>query len=122
MAPELQNAVEIAKDLLFDRKAFCRRFDDKIAVRQQLAVKDAVNGAQRGLDLSRRRLAAGKLALHVLLDRLETAIEEALLDFTKQHGKTAASEDLGNAAAHGPGANDANALNPGVLASSSLEL
>ncbi len=55
-----------------------------------------------------RQFAARDFPSEILADGLESAIEEALLQFAHTHAVAAAGEDMRDAVAHGAGADDAD--------------
>ena len=69
-----------------------------------------MNAGQRLIALLGGELGLGHLAFQVLADRLQAAIEEALLDVDQHHLESALGEHVGDAVAHGARADYADCL------------
>ena len=103
-----QEVVELGEDLAFDLEFLGGRFDDEVAAGKRGAVDGALNAADRGVHLVLGELGFGDFAGEILADGVEAAIEEALLDFAEADIESAAREDVGDAVAHGAGAQHAD--------------
>ena len=92
--------IELAEELLLDGEFFRGRFDDEIAAFERGQLGCGTNALQRPLALAGGNFALGDLALQILADGFERAVEKALLHVAQQNLKAALSKDMGNAVAH----------------------
>src|SRR5262245_2020248 len=110
-----QTLAQLLEDLALGRLVLGRRLDDQIAVGELLVVAGGRDAPQRGVLVLRADHAAADLAIHVAPDRLETFFDVRLIDVRKTDVEAFERADMGDAAAHLAGADDAAALDHGYL-------
>ena len=105
-----KHRIQLQEEFLFEGETLRRRLDDKIAYRQVLSLQGAADRSQGLLRLGCGQFALGRLALQILANRLQPAIEKTLFDFAQHYLKPAPGKHMRNPIAHGPGAHHSHYL------------
>ena len=104
---EAAHGVEVAEEFGLDLEALAGGFDDEVASGEFVALGDGTNVRQRLIALLGGELRLGDFAFQVLVDGLQAAISEALLDIEQHHRVPALGEHMGDTVAHGARADNA---------------
>ena len=104
------NLIEVAKDFRLDFKFLRGRFNHEIAAREIAALEHGFDPFQSGGLVSRGDFAFGQLAVEVLADGFEAAIQKSLLHIAQRHAISAARKHVGDAVAHGSRADHSHPL------------
>src|SRR5271154_1697499 len=104
------DAVEFAKNLPLYLKLLGCRFNDKVAFGKVEPVERAMNAPQCSRRFLRGQLALCRLAVEVIANCLDSAIEKALLDLAEPYFQPGAGENVGNPIAHRSGTQHAGNL------------
>src|SRR4029077_8105488 len=104
------DSVEVAEDFGFDFKLFGCGFHHQVTVCQLCPVHYRLNTLQRRSLVVRGDLGLNQLPLKVLVNGLESAVQEALCHVAQHDLIPAAGKDMGNAVAHGSGTDDSHAV------------
>src|ERR1700677_2024599 len=102
--------VEIAKDFSLDLKFLGGCFDDEVAVCKSSALGHRLDLLQCGGLLFRRNLALHDLAIEILGDGSDPALQKPLLHIAQNYRIAAARKHMRNAVAHGPRSDNAYPL------------
>jgi hypothetical protein len=84
------------------------RFDDDVDSGQRIHRRDAFDPVQGRLALVVADPVLGEEAVEALLDGLETLLDASVVEVVHDDAKAAGRRDLGDAAAHGAGTDDAD--------------
>ncbi len=96
------NLIEVAKDFRLDFEFLRGRFDHKVTGGEIAALEHGLNPLQGGSFVSGSDFSLGQLAIEILADGFEAAIEKALFHIAQRDAVSAARKHVGNAIAHGP--------------------
>ena len=106
----LHHRVQGGKEFLLEFEPLRCGFDHKITNPQVTALQGAANQFQSGFRVPCAQLALGYLALQVLANRLQPAVEKALFHLAQNHLKPTARKNMRDPIAHGPGAHHTHYL------------
>ncbi len=98
------------EDLAFDRLLLGRRLDDEVAISEQRVVCAGDDTRHRRLLVGFADLAAADLANKIAIDRLYGPLERGGIDVAHPHIEARKRANMGDAAAHLAGADDADRL------------
>ncbi|MCY1207008.1 hypothetical protein D9M72_185920 [compost metagenome] len=101
--------VQLAEQLLLDLHVLEHRFDDQVGIGQLLQVQRGREQRHAGLDIGRAQAPLARGIFVVAPDRLQAAVQRLLRGLDDGHGVAGVEEVHGDAAAHGAGADDADA-------------
>ena len=103
---------QLLEDLTLDLFFLGRRLDHHVAIGEQRVIEAHLDAAERGILFFFADLAARDLTRQVAVDGFAAALQRLLVDVGHDHIDAGERADMGDAAAHLPGADDADAAQP----------
>src|SRR5271163_4722962 len=103
---------QLFEDLAFDLLFFGRGLDHHVAIVEKRIIESGGDARQCGLLFGFLDSAAGDLARQVALDRRAPALHRVVVDIDHHDIEAGKRADMGDAAAHLPSADNADAVQP----------
>ena len=103
-----QNRIERTEDLSLQIEALRCSFDGNLGLSQSFARDGRLNASEGGFDIGLGNLALRGFAAKISANLRERTIQKALVHIAQHNLKSGAGKDVGDAGAHGPGADDSD--------------
>ena len=103
--------VQLGEDLALEVEALAGGLDDEVGVGEGGEVDGAAEAGEGGVAVGGGEAVLRDEAAEAFFDRGEATVDEGLVDIAQDGGVAALDGDLGDAGAHGAGADDGDLLN-----------
>src|SRR5438067_9911273 len=87
-----QERIEMAKECSLDLEFFADRFDGKVAIFESCAVSECLDSGECSIAVGGSQPVPGNLAVEILGNCGESAIQELLLNIAEQHAVSGAGK------------------------------